>query len=163
MYNLGSMQNMAGSHSIKIHTLLIFLMVFWACPRRNQPVETPDAAPNLEGTPTDSKILDAPIQLEARGSVKGRITKGKEPLAAAVVELCAQPALVFARTPCSDAVFVLETQTDIKGRFIFAEVPKGRYQFAIYTDNEWTQTMGDHRCQDVNSEQTLDIGTIQLP
>jgi hypothetical protein len=128
----------------------------------------PGTLPGLEGAVTRLVVLGAgPTDLPAvgaaeTGTVVGKVTKDGSPITSAKVEICASPSMIITTTPCGEAPFKKDTQTDATGKFTLTEVPIGSYGFAIQAGGQWVITIGSECCTKMKKGQEYDVGTIKL-
>jgi len=98
------------------------------------------------------------------GNVKGRVLLEGVPLPGARVELCLylKSFMSFYRSPCEGQPYQASTVTDDEGRFLFAEVPVGSYDYAIFDPEGELRWRSSGRFLDVEKGQTTIIKDANL-
>jgi ligand-binding sensor domain-containing protein len=111
----------------------------------------------------DGPTLPA-LEEKGTGSVIGVIENGRDPLAGAQVELCAESVGVMfsGNTPCDGQRGSFLTTTDDKGEFTFDEVPVGRYELVIEAPDGWISFIGIDTKFEVVEGETTDLEDIDV-
>ncbi len=107
-----------------------------------------------------------PINERRFGSISGTIVgHGRlDPKKSAlrIVELCARPDSLFRGSPCAEAAVRRAGTTDDKGRFEIADVPAGRYGFAVQKDDDWVIDLTVDCCTQLFEGESVDVGKISV-
>jgi hypothetical protein len=106
---------------------------------------------------------------ESPGSLSGVALEGAAPLAGVTVELCTEDVswAPEGSTPCAAQPFSLQATTGPDGRFLFEEVPVGRYDIAIpAASGDWesaVRTLGISSPRFlVQEDAETDVGSIDI-
>lgn len=97
----------------------------------------------------------------ATGGIAGKLLRGGSPVVGIAVELCANPAMVFRATPCTESSFRQAAVTEVDGTFRFDGVPLGTYRFALKAGPKWTTTLLPC-CTGMRKGQVFDVGALTL-